>query len=176
MSYKYEDLVEETRKLMVAELEADIASKSLHVNEWVQDEHHDTYIELLKSALQSGTEFDLEQEVRSKGILKERYTWHRPDGRTATVKVPEMAAKNLACGDFNRFYMRAICLKAKSQKQKEATVYRAMKTEHHMLESNSKVGNPVEVDELMKSLKRGESLESYLRLPPGPISGLTIKV
>lgn len=80
----------------------------------------------------------------------------------------------LAEGEFNRFYIRAICVRAMESGVREVTVYRAKEVLDARTESTRKIGQSVSAEELLRDLRTSQGIDTALGLPPGPNSGLSV--
>ena len=108
--------------------------------------------------------------------LREPYT---RDGITRWRKVNrEQAAQQLAEGEFNRYYLRGLCLRAKVEERDTLIVYRGKEVQHPRPESEQKIGTGVAVDTLLQNLRTNDfvTIETTLGVPGGPNSGLTAKL
>jgi hypothetical protein len=84
------------------------------------------------------------------------------------------AHEMLAEGEFNRFYIRALCLRAIEDGVSEVIVYRAKDVEHARSESQQKIGSRVAAELLLRDLRTHVGVDTALGLPPGPNSGLSV--
>jgi len=80
----------------------------------------------------------------------------------------------LAEGQFNTFYIRGLCVRAKADGISEVVVYRAKDVQNPRPESVQKIGQRVSVDALLADLRQNKGIDSALGLPPGPNSGLSV--
>lgn len=94
-------------------------------------------------------------------------------------KPPRMrsnAHEMLAEGEFNRFYMRSVCRAALSNGQDTVEVYRAKEVRDPRPGSAAKVGTRVSATELLRDLRKNVGIDTFLGLPSGPNSGLSVKL
>ncbi len=82
------------------------------------------------------------------------------------------AARKFADGEFLRFYLRGLSLRAASEAVLELEVYRAKQSVNPRPESEQKVGTRVVAVALLGDLRQNKGLDTHLGLPPGPHSGL----
>ena len=92
------------------------------------------------------------------------------------VKVPYDANETLADGEFNRFYITALCLKALENKNIKLVVYRAKSVSRPRPESQAKIGQVVNPQSLLNDLRSTVGIDTSLGLPSGPNSGLSIMI
>jgi hypothetical protein len=86
------------------------------------------------------------------------------------------AHEMLAEGEFNRFYIRAVCLRAIKEGTSEVIVYRAKIVEHARAESEQKIGQRIAAETLLRDLRAHPGIDTALGLPPGPNSGLSAQL
>lgn len=88
--------------------------------------------------------------------------------------VPSNAAELLAEGEFNRYYCRALCLRAIAEKR-NLTVYRGRQSDNPRPESEAWVGKQVDPNALLKDLRENTGGEPVMGLP-SVNSGLTVRL
>ncbi len=81
----------------------------------------------------------------------------------------------LASGEFNRFYMRGLCLHAINNNY-SIVVYRAKYSINPRPNSEEKIGMTVLAKTLLQDLRSNIGIDTFLRLPAGSNSGLSIKL
>lgn len=109
--YNFVELDELTRQLMERELRTDIATNgSPYFGTTLTDRGRHDYVDILSTAIASGDESGL---VAALGEY----------GRVASS--PADAARKLGRTEFNRYYIRAICLRAAAHNTNVVIVYRA---------------------------------------------------
>ncbi len=176
MGLDYRNLDERTRNLMVAEIDRDITENSLFLSENLSPQGQADYPELLRTAARGGT------DVTLAGAIQGRLNSHEKPRRLKSgeySKPPVMrsnAHEMLAEGEFNRFYIRALCLRAIEDGIAEVTVYRAKAVQNPRSESERRIGQPVEVEALLHDLRTHPGVDTALGLPPGPNSGLSVRL
>jgi hypothetical protein len=90
--------------------------------------------------------------------------------------VPYTAAETLAEGEFNRLYARGLCIRAIRENITEVEVYRGKTVMHPRSESEFLIGRRFSPTELLNDLRNSKGVEPALGIPPGPNSGITIKI
>lgn len=164
---------------MVEEVDRDAALGTLYLSPRLTDRGRREWVELLRAAVLGGDETTLAESLRGTGRLREseqrrpRRGW----GRFHEVRVPYTAAETLAEGEFNRYYIRGLCLRALAEGYSEVTVYRAKDVRDPRQESIRMVGRRVDAACLLDDL-RGHSGEEEpaLQVPGGPNSGLSVRL
>jgi hypothetical protein len=94
------------------------------------------------------------------------------------VKVPYTAAQTLSEGEFNRYYIRALCLRALKE-ERELEVYRAKEVSDPRPESQRMIGlilDTKRAETLLNDLRINVGVDTALGLPNGPNSGLSVKI
>jgi len=123
MPLQYESLDPTTRRFAIAELDSDLATGSYHSSERIRPTAIAEYQRYLHEALRYYDDRWLEEHASDLMVdFEPRRT--RSGGQTA-VKLPQMAARMLAEGDFNRYYMRGVALRASEEGRQVVEVYRA---------------------------------------------------
>jgi hypothetical protein len=97
-------------------------------------------------------------------------------GGFALVKVPYNAARTIAEEEFNRFYMRAVCRLALEEGVHDVEVYRARASRHPRPESEELIGKRLNAQALLDDLRERTGTDTLLRVPPGPNSGLSVRL
>ena len=110
MPLQYENLDPTTRRYAIAELDRDLNNGAFHISERLRPESVAEYERLLREALRYYDDRWLEEHASD--LLVESESRRTRTGGTTTARVPQMAARMLAEGDFNRYYMRAVALRA----------------------------------------------------------------
>lgn len=134
------------------------------------------YPDLLRKAFSNGNEQTLSQELKVRGLINEMEIRRKPKGGFTEIKVPVNAHQVLAEGEFNRFYIRALCRLSIEETAGTLEVYRAKEVNHPRLESEEKIGTVVAADALLNDLRKNPGVELALGLPTGPNSGLSVRL
>lgn len=163
--------LEDIREFMISEIETDISKGLLYISDRLNSEGKEQYpIKLLEAAKSMNTD----EFINSFGL--ENFNSHYPR-KTKTgftqAKMPYNANSQLCGGEFNRFYIRAVCLKAINLGKKNITVYRARPSDNPRIESLKIEGKEFNAEELLKDLRTNIGVDTALGLPPGPNSGMS---
>ncbi|MGB9122492.1 MAG: hypothetical protein WCE73_17885 [Candidatus Angelobacter sp.] len=175
MALNLENLDSTTRPEMIKELDADIAVGRLYLSPRLTDSGRNDYPVLLREAIISGNDSSLAAELGTLGRLKTHEAYTTKTG-TKTRKVPINAPEMLAEGEFNRFYLRALCIRAQADPELRIQVYRAKSVENPRPESEALISNTVPSASLLEDLRLNIGLDTALGLPPGPNSGLSARL
>lgn len=160
---------------MVAEISHDIESGDLYHSRWFTSAGRDAYPNLLTAA---GAQFDddwLAAELSAPGMFELSYVKATPSGGTTVARVPRTAPQTFAEGEFNRFSLRGLCLRAMDE-GKSIEAYRAKSVVAERSESAMLLGTRFDPARLLADLRANPGIETALGLPVGPNSGLSGKL
>lgn len=177
MSLQYFDLTPETRGLMAAELDLDIASPEddrPYLSSFLSDTGKQRWVPELRRAIDSGDDRSLASAITGGRFLNSHYIQNRKTG-PVQAKVPVTAPETLAEGEFNRYYIRAICAQAAAHGE-EILVYRARYSANPRAESIRLEGATLDPQSVLADLRANPGVDSALGLPPGPNSGLSARL
>ena len=176
MGIYYEKLDEETRKFMLEELEMDIRYNQVYISPRLKSLGQSKWVELLREAIKSYDDDWLADQLKIRGYMKSYETRKTRTGETITAKVPANASETLAEGEFNRYYARGVCVRAIAEGINEVVVYRGKEVKQPRPESQLKIGKRINAKELLEDLRTSQGVEPALGIPPGPNSGLTVRL
>jgi len=90
----------------------------------------------------------------------------------------EQAAQQLAAGEFHRYDLRGLCLRAQAEGKDTLIVYRGKEVHQPRPESDQRIGPCVAVDTLLRHLRTNDfiTIEAALGIPGGSNSGLTARL
>jgi hypothetical protein len=176
MGLNYENLDETTRKYMIKEIERDIASGNLYLSKYFNSFGNQLWKDLLVAACEKFSDDWLSGQLRIRGCMASTHARRLPKGGFTTAKVPVTAPETLAEGEFNRFYARGLCSRAIEENILQVEVYRGKFVENPRPESELKIGAKIDTKKLLDDLRSAQGVEPCLGIPPGPNSGLTIRL
>jgi hypothetical protein len=151
MPLHYENLDPTTRRYALAELDDDLKSGAFHASERLRPEAVAEYQRLLREAIRYYDDRWLED--RSSDLLIDVETRHTRSGGQTTAKIPEAAPRMLAEGDFNRYYMRGLALRAIDEGRQVVEVYRARLSLEPRPESTELEGHRLAAREVLDQLR-----------------------
>jgi hypothetical protein len=142
--FKYKKLDERTRVLMCEEINAAEESNNLYFSTRFNENGRLIWVDLLRKAAQEHDEHWLAYQLEILGAMKNLETKAIPKGGYTIAHVPNRAMETFADGQFNRFYMAAICRRALEDGMSSVVIYRAKqriepRSESQLLEGNSRV-------------------------------------
>ena len=177
MTLHFYNLDERTRRLMVDEMGFDIANNQLHISPFLSGQGQRDYPNLLREAMQSGTDETLAEALRShRRIFKALARRNKLKGGYGIAAVPSNAAEIVAEGEFNRFYIRALARRAIDDGIPELIIYRAKKARNPRPESEALVETTVSAKDLLADLRAHPDQPPTLGIPSGPNSGLSVRL
>jgi hypothetical protein len=176
MGLKYEDLDAETRGFMVEEINMDVASDKIYRSSYLGQRAQGNWPDLIRDAAQNGNDDSLAAELRKPGMLNTTTQRKKPSGGYTTAQVPHTAPEVLAEGEFNRFYVRGLCRRAIANNIARLRVYRAKVVRNPRPESEQRIGHLVDPHATLIDLRVSQGVETALGIPPGPSTGITVRI
>ena len=172
---EFKNLDAETRKNMLLEIEADEQLRRIYISPRLNGRGVSLYTAALKDAVSFGDAESLSNSLRM-GCFQSHYQRHNPKGGFISVTMPYDAPQTLAEGEFNRYYIRGVCLRAIQQGEKMVRIYRAKVVRNPRFESQQKIGLLVSAERLLNDLRQNIGVDTALGLPSGPNSGLSAEL
>lgn len=174
MPLTYENLDPTTRRLALAELDRDEEHDRVHVPDRIRPEARAEYLNRLRDALRYYDDRWLEEHVDE--LLVESESRRTKGGGQATARLPTGAARMLAEGDFNRYYMRGLARRSIGEGRAVVEVYRARLSMEPRESSAGLEGTRLPAQQLLDEL-RGDapSPDPDHRLGK-PNSGLSVRL
>jgi hypothetical protein len=176
MALDYRHLDARTRALMLVEIERDIGAGTLYLSGNLSGQGCRAYPDLLRDAARSGTDASFGADIRNCLNSHEKPRRLASGGFSKPPSMRSNAHEMLAEGEFNRFYMRAICMRAIEDGIHEVIVYRAKDVGKPRPDSVAKIGQRIATQSLLNDLRTHPGVDTALGLPPGPNSGLCVQL
>ena len=176
MALYYENLDDRTRQLMLEEMDYDIAHNQLHISPLLSGQGERDYPNLLREAIQNGSDETLAQSLRAHRRLIRTQPRRKPKGGYAIASTPENAAEMLGESEFNRYYIRALARRALEDGIPELVVYRAKTVQSPRPESEALVETTLPAGDLLEDLRSHPGEPPTLGVPSGPNSGLSVRL
>lgn len=177
MGLNFEDLDAITRKFMLDEIRADIQADKVYRSSYLTQSGQGNWPDLVLAAATSGNDDSLAHSAS--GQFNSTTQRRKPKGfGYYTASVPVNAAQTLAESEFNRYFVRGLCLRALDQGIQRLEVYRAKPVMQPRAESESKIGLLVDPQTVLIDVRASQSdgVQTALGIPPGPGSGITIRI
>jgi hypothetical protein len=175
MGLQYTHLDPTIRALMRTEIDRDIAAGTLYISDNLNPQGTSSYPQLLKDAVSTGTDDSLATAIRPVLNSHEKPRRLKSGGFSQPPIMRSNAHEMLAEGEFNRFYIRAVCLNAIQNGATTVEIYRAKSVQTPRAQSTAKIGTRVDAQRLLDDLRANPGVDTALGLPPGPNSGLSVK-
>ena len=177
MALNYENLDETTRSYMLSEVDLDLSRNSIYMSSRLNQLGTQNYVPLLKEAITQYDDAWLAQQLRIRNYMKEyEQRRKRGNGGFTNAKVPVTAPDTLSEGEFNRYYVRAICVRVIEENMDQVEVYRGKQVSRPRPESQAMLGKKLSAKALLEDLRKSVGVDTVLGLPSGPNSGLTIRM
>lgn len=175
MALSYRNLDEKTRFFMLEEIRFDINRDCLYISGRLNEYGRQVYPALLIESARTGNDTDLADALRNGDCFNPTYQRKKPKGGYSQVQMPSNAPESLAEGEFNRFYIRALCRKVIDERAGALRVYRARPSTTPRPESERMVGTLVNAEALLSDLRQNIGIDTHLGVPQGPNSGLSVE-
>lgn len=169
-NFNFLNLTDSVRNKMLSEVEMDISKGELFISPRLNVNGIKEYPNFLKDSIKNGNEEFLEALIAQSNSLNETEVYG--DGKTR--KVAKNAALLLAQGEFNRFYIRAVCLEAIENSIDSVEVYRARESSQSRPGSELMLGEQINPNKLLEDLRT--SIGVTPKILPDVNSGLSIKI
>jgi hypothetical protein len=164
MALEYKNLDEVTRKLMLEEIEYDIQRNTLFISPRLNDRGIKEYPNLLINAATSSNDVKLAYDLLNYKYLSDKEPRRKKDGTHSLVSVPYNANELIAEGEFNRFYIRALCLRVLNDNKGKLRVYRAKQVNSPRPESQAKIGQIISASTLLDDLRTNTGIDTVLEI------------
>lgn len=176
MAITYDHLDDHVRKLMLKEIDIDEAKGRLFLSPRLNAEGSRLYEGLLRKAVKSHDDDWLASELHEKGCINYGEARRLKSDKIILARTPNDAAEIIAEGEFNRFYIRALCVLAIEDGVESLEVVRGRQPASPRPESERLVGSMFPAAKLLDDLRRHAGVETALGIPAGPHSGLTVRL
>lgn len=170
MGLNQKDLNPEIRGLMIQEMDNDLAGQILYLSPRLNAQGKNVWHQLLKEASANHSDDWLANEIARQRLLNPH---DLRQGKPIAMR--HDAHQLLAEGEFNRFFMRGICLKAIEIGAPAVVGYRARGSENPRAESLAIVGKKFEPREFLDRLRSAIGADTPFGYPGSANSGLSVK-
>lgn len=151
---------------MLMELERDISDRRVHLNRRLSERGERDFSDLLRRAVSSGDEVTLTNSLREGERLRIVEPRINPtDYAVRGVMVPLGAAKEIAEAAFNRYYIRALCVRAIQDDIPYLLILRAGPPRFVRKHNEALIGNKVDPTELLEHIRSRSGYESTGTFP-----------
>lgn len=171
MKFDFKDLDDATRALMKEEIDLATSNSEVYFSARFNSIGNDNWISWLTEAAQSHDEHWLAYQIEASGGMKDFEGRAKPTGGYTVAHVPHTAAETMAEGQFNRFYIAAVCRRAIDSGQKDVTVYRARQRGEPRPESRALEGTTMDAQSLLDQVRsKNQSFRCELLKPNSGLS------
>lgn len=174
MGIHYMNLDDDTRKLMLKESQLG----GHYISPRLTPIGQAAWVTLLDEAILSHDDDWLAGELLRRGFLRTHETYTR-SGKVFEKRINQPhAAQQLAEGEFNRYYLRGLCVRAMAANIPFLIIYRGKQVSQPRPESEARIGSKVDTGALLLALRRNDfvTIEEAFGVPGGPGSGLTARL
>lgn len=154
--FEFKDLSESIRVLMIGELLQDGHANKVYVSKRLTEEGQGMFRGLLYEALLGQTNEWLAMALKQEKFWKTHEFRHHQTQGIVEAKIPSNASEVLSDTEFNRYYMRAVCLRA-IEAGVNVIVYRARETSRPRSGHQELIGKSFVASECLKALREGSS-------------------
>lgn len=172
--FDYEPVPAALRKLMLDELEHDAQQNALYINPLLNPGSAPAYLQLLLEALEAGTTESFAHALAAASLLQAQHSYTR-QGREVTARLPDNFAVTLTAGEFNRYYMRAVCRAAMLAGAAAVELYRAKAVATPRHTNDERIGRRIDPQTLLADLRQSNFEQPSQYGLGGPNSGLSVR-
>jgi len=165
-----------TRQLMHDEVQYDLARGEIFLSSRLSDGGRAAYVAMLLDAIARGDVDTFAAALARGRVLNPYEQSHSRNGMPYIKAVPRDAHTMLAEGEFNRFYLRALCVRAGQDGIEHLEIYRAKVVHRPRWDSEARIGKLVAASALLADLRAHPGVDLALGVPNGPNSGLSARL
>lgn len=174
-AFDFPQLDARARDLMMEEFAYDRDSDRIYVGRRLNSQGERTYCDALPLALRQGTPVELRQQLEPVPGSLWISSIMAANGRRSTT--PVTAAQTLAEGEFNRYYMRAICRRAVDEGNGTVRVRRGKAVQNPRADPSVRVheGDILDASVVLEDIRLHPGEDTVIGMPRGPNSGLSLE-
>lgn len=162
-----------TRIRMLNEFDADFAARRVYTSDRLSTWGAQDWPAALRGAIEAGSDSTLELWLSQPGRLNSQEPRNTKNG-LSMVKVPITAPQTMSEGEFNRYYIRGVCLRARDEGKIEVIAYRAKQVQNPRAESLTIEGKSFNAEVVLNDLRSNVGTVTASGFP-GPNSGLSVR-
>lgn len=174
MRFEFKHLDDVTRGYMLQEIQAARQEKNLYYSRRFNDSGVARWPELLQEAARRHDEYWLACQLETEGLMRGLEGSRTPSGGYTIKYVPHTAAGLMAEGQFNRYYILAVCRRALAERKSSVVVYRAKLRSENPIEPDAFNGSSLDAQVLHAELRLHETSLEHRLLQPN--SGLSVSL
>jgi len=168
--FDFKQLTAETRRIMKEEFLMDKTHNNLYISPRLTIQGLAKFPFLLLQAIENGDEQSLSKNLKPFFNLTEP---RKTRSGSTVAKIPYNAPNVLGEGQFNFYYIRAICAQALQQRKSSVQIYRARHSDNPRKSSNRRISKKISAKQLLDDLRINDFVNNKFRLPE-PNSGLSV--
>jgi hypothetical protein len=172
MKFDYKELDNRTRELMCEEIRRATEDDEVYFSARFNSVGMNNWITWLTEAAESYDEHWLAYQIEASAGMKDYEGRTKPTGGYTIAHVPHTAAKIMAEGQFNRFYIAAVCRRSIENGETAVTVYRARQRGEPRPESKAFEGTTRNAQSLLEEVRSKQM--SFLCDLLKPNTGLSV--
>lgn len=176
MSLYFHHLDPRTRTLMHDEVNVDFIGGRMYLSPRLSDAGRVGYVPVLLTAIAQGDPTSFANELAQRRMLNATEISHSRTGMPYVKAVPHDAHATLAEGEFNRYYIRALCVRAAEDGLEHLEIYRAKVVHYPRGSSEARIGRLIRASALLTDLRNNVGVDTAFGLPNGPNSGLSARL
>ena len=170
--FEFLDLNKRTRTLMLEELDRDIANNAVYLSPRLSARGKADFVDILRITFEKHSLGWISSELYDFGRMADEEEYQR-NGVWHRRRIGLMARTTLAEGEFNRYYIRAVCLIAIADRQ-NVRIYRAKEVEKERPRSERLIGKRRKARKILEDLRTSIGIDPVLGVPAGSNSGLSV--
>lgn len=174
MKFNFTNLDEQTRVLMKEEIARAAANDEIYFSARFNNIGSSNWVTWLTEAADSHDEHWLAYQIEASDGMKDFEGRAKPKGGYTVAHVPHTASETMADGQFNRFYIAAVCRRAIEADQSTVTIYRARHRGEQRPESIALEGTPTNARTLLERVRGKQTSFGSALLKPN--SGLSVQL
>lgn len=174
MGLDYHNLDDYTRQLMLKEFNHDMECDNCYLSKRFNENGKACFVKIMPEHLLNGNDDTLAEALKSNDCFLTHEERKTKSG-TILAKIPDTASQTFAEGEFNRFYIRGLSLRA-LEEGKQLEVYRARNSSNPRPDSENLIGRKFDARNLLGDLRDNKGIDTAFGLPSGPNSGLSVKI
>lgn len=174
MGLRYENLLDIVRRGMCSELDDDARLGRVYMSSRLVPGRETVWVDLLRRAATEFTD-DWLAENLARGQLLRSHEQVMRSGRATSARVPSNAALLLAEGEFNRLYIRGLCLVLAESGGGMVEVYRAKEPMNPRAASEHLLGSLHDAAAVLEDMRAHPGSRPNIGVPAGPASGISVR-
>ena len=173
MGLNYIDLDEKTREYMDKELDLDIKDKQVNFSSYFNETGKRIWLIKLKDSIKNYDDDWLANQLNQHRCFLDCKPVMTHSGKTIIKSGPRNAAVTFAESEFNRLYIRGLCIRTLEEGKEYVVVYRGKNVEHPRKKSDEIIGKKILARDLLNDLRSSQGQNTALGIGE-PNSGITV--